>query len=67
MSVFRVFLSAELLALIVDNAGPTSSDPVYFMFTYGTNGSPILSVALNKLPKLKQIKSSLGYRFRLSL
>ena len=55
ISVFLFFLSAELLALIVDNAGPTSSsDPVYFMFTYGTKGSPILSVALNRFPKLKQ-------------
>ena len=55
ISVFRFFLSAELRALMVDNAGPTSSEPVYFMFTYGTKGSPILSVALNKLPKLKTI------------
>ena len=52
MSVVLFFLSAELRARMVDKAGPTSSDPVYFIFTYGTKGSPILSVALNKLPKL---------------
>ena len=67
MSVFRFFLSAELLALIVDNAGPTSSEPVYFIFTYGTSGSPILSVALNKLPKLKQNGICVSYWFSLAL
>ena len=54
ISVARFFLSAELRALIVDNAGPTSSSGVvYLIFTYGTRGSPILSVALNKFPKLE--------------
>ena len=61
MSVFLFFLSAELRARIVDKAGPTSSDPVYFILTYGTNGSPILSVALNKLPKLTKMNKKFVY------
>ena len=43
---FRAFLSR------VKAGVASSAAPVYFMFTIGAIGSPIRSVALNRLPKL---------------
>ena len=54
-------MSFSHLALIVERAGVTASeasgdDPEYLMLTYGPMGSPILSVPLKRLPKLKREK-----------
>ena len=54
-------MSISHLALIVERAGVTASeasgdDPEYLMLTYGPMGSPILSLPLKRLPKLKREK-----------